>query len=390
MKNVQKQVPSILILIALVGFPQISESIFTPVLPAISRTLSVTAQTSQLTMGSYFVGFAIGVLVWGRLSDGIGRRPAMLWGIAVYLFGNFALWLAPNFKVLMFARVLQAFGAASGSVITQTIMRESFSGVEGERVFAKISAAMALAPALGPLIGGALATYFGNYRFVFVGLMVMAGSLWFYVLWRLPETRITMPEVSPWPQVAVQMLRSPQVWGYGLLISGINGILFSYYAEAPFIFEQHFGMSTVQYGWLGLLIAGSSILGALITNYTAGKLAPNKLISYGLLIAVLGACGMWLAAENLIASLLMIFIMFGGIYTALPLVLNRALIGFEAVIGTASGLLSFGYYLLISALTLLMSAMHDGSVLALPKYVLLVGVLMLIADRLLVNHESRR
>lgn len=88
MKNVQKSVPSLFILIALVGFPQISESIFTPVLPAISEALSVTAQTSQLTMGSYFVGFAIGVLFWGRLSDGIGRRPAMLWGLAVYLLSN--------------------------------------------------------------------------------------------------------------------------------------------------------------------------------------------------------------------------------------------------------------------------------------------------------------
>lgn len=197
MKNVQKSVPSLFILIALVGFPQISESIFTPVLPAISEALSVTAQTSQLTMGSYFVGFAIGVLFWGRLSDGIGRRPAMLWGLAVYLLGNFALWLAPDFNVLLLARVLQAFGAAAGSVITQTIMRESFSGVEGERVFAKISAAMALAPALGPLIGGALATYFDNYRAVFIGLMMMAGLLWVDVLLRLPETRISIPEIYP-------------------------------------------------------------------------------------------------------------------------------------------------------------------------------------------------
>jgi MFS family permease len=204
-------------------------------------------------MGSYFVGFAIGVLFWGRLSDGIGRRPAMLWGLAVYLLGNFALWLAPDFNVLLLARVLQAFGAAAGSVITQTIMRESFSGVEGERVFAKISAAMALAPALGPLIGGALATYFGNYRAVFVGLMVMAGLLWFYVLWRLPETRISIPEVAPWPQVAVKMLRSPQVWGYCLLISGINGILFSYYAEAPFIFEQSFWLKRCAIWLVGII-----------------------------------------------------------------------------------------------------------------------------------------
>ena len=388
MKNVQKSVPSLFILIALVGFPQISESIFTPVLPAISEALSVTAQTSQLTMGSYFVGFAIGVLFWGRLSDGIGRRPAMLWGLAVYLLSNFALWLAPSFNMLLLARVLQAFGAAAGSVITQTIMRESFSGVESERVFAKISAAMALAPALGPLIGGALATYFDNYRAVFVGLMMMAGLLWVYVLLRLPETRVSIPEIAPWPQVATKMMRSPQVWGYCLLISGINGILFSYYAEAPFIFEGHFGLSAVQYGWLGLLIASASIIGALITVFAAGKLAPNTLISGSLLVSVLGAGGMWFTADIVIASLNMIFLMFLGLYTALPLVLNRALIGFEPVIGTASGLLSFVYYLVISALTLLMSAMHDGTVFALPHYTLLVGVAMVLADRLLVNRNT--
>lgn len=184
------------------------------------------------------------------------------------------------------------------------------------------------------------------------------------------------------------MMRSPQVWGYCLLISGINGILFSYYAEAPFIFESHFGLNAVQYGWLGLLIASASIIGALITDFAAGKFAANKLISGGLLTSVLGAVGMWLTASHLIASLSMIFIMFLGLYTALPLVLNRALIGFEAVIGTASGLLSFVYYMLISALTLLMSAMHDGTVLALPRYTLLVGVAMVLADRLLVNRNT--
>lgn len=388
MKNVQKQVPSLLILIVLVGFPQISESIFTPVLPAISAAFGVSAQTSQLTMASYFVGFAIGVLVWGHWSDVVGRRPAMLWGVSTYLLGNLALWLAPSFKWLLLARLLQAFGAAAGSVITQTIMREAFSGVNGERVFAKISAAMALAPALGPLIGGALATYFGSYRSVFVGLMIMAGLLWVAVLWRLPETRVVVANPAPWPQVAGRMLTSSQVWGYCLLISGINGILFSYYAEAPFIFEMHFGLSAVQYGWLGLLLATASILGALITNAAAGKIASHTLICSGLWLALGGACGMWLFADHLIGSLIAIFVMFCGIYTALPLVLNRALIGFEAVIGTASGLLSFAYYLLISALTLLMSAMHDGTAFALPRYVLLICAGMILSDHLLVNHQK--
>ncbi len=166
MKNVRNTVPSLLLIIVLVGFPQISESIFTPVLPQISSQMNVTAGTSQLTMSIYFVAFAIGVLFWGQLSDKIGRRLAMLMGIIFYLLGNFGLLLSPNFNYLLAARFVQAFGASVGSVITQTIMRESFSGITSTKVFSKVGAAMALSPAFGPLIGGLIQTYLG-YKNVF-------------------------------------------------------------------------------------------------------------------------------------------------------------------------------------------------------------------------------
>ncbi|WP_125768499.1 multidrug effflux MFS transporter [Lapidilactobacillus wuchangensis] len=387
MKNVQKKVPTIGLIIALVGFPQISESIFTPVLPALSQAFKISAQTSQLTMSSYFIGFACGVLFWGRLSDRIGRRPAMSWGIFVYLLGNLGLLLVNQFSLLMAARLLQAFGAAAGSVVTQTIMRESFSGVRGEKVFAQVSAAMALSPALGPLIGGALQTYFGNYRSVFAALIMMAVLLLLAVGWRLPETRSEQLQQQPtiaWTKVAQRMLTSPQVWVYCLIISGINGVLFSYYAEAPFIFIDHFGMSAVQYGWLGMVVAAASIVGATIANHLAGKLAPSKVAGSGLLLALIGASMMALVANLVVPLLIAIFIVFCGLNITLPIALNQALVGFEDVIGTASGLLSFVYYLVISALTFLMSAMHDGTVAALPHYVVLLVVAMLFGQ--LIGH----
>jgi len=129
MKNVRTTVPSLLLIIVLVGFPQISESIFTPVLPMLSSNMNVSAATSQLTMSIYFIAFAIGVLFWGQLSDKIGRRKMMLWGIVVYLIGNLGLLFSPSFQLILSARFIQAFGASVGSVVTQTIMRESFPGV---------------------------------------------------------------------------------------------------------------------------------------------------------------------------------------------------------------------------------------------------------------------
>ena len=359
MKNVRKKGPSLGLIIILVGFPQISESIFTPVLPALSRAMQVSASQVQLTMSSYFIAFAIGVFVWGQLADQLGRRPAMLAGIFVYLLGNVGLFASTNFTWLLVWRCIQAFGASAGSVVTQTIMRESFTGVTGARLFAQTSAAMALAPALGPLIGGLVQTWFG-YRQVFSTLIMMASLILLYSGWRLPETRpttLTQP-TSKITRIALKRLaRDPVVWEYGWLIGGINGCLFSYYAEAPFVFESHFGFSSLQYGWLGLILAAASLSGALLVTRLLTRYLPEQLVFAGLGLSVLAGGGLLLAAHLDDAGLMLvgIFFTFLGLNIALPNCLDPALIGYEAIMERASGWFSLAYYLVVSLLTYLIS-----------------------------------
>lgn len=340
-------------------------------------------------MSSYFIGFAFGVLFWGSLSDRIGRRPAMLRGILVYLLGNLGLLIAPTFNLLLIARVIQAFGAATGSVVTQTIMRESFHAVRGEKVFAQVSAAMALSPALGPLIGGSLLTSFGNYQSVFIALIGMSVILFIVTLQFLPETInfVSKKNETAWYQVAKRMLMSPQVINFCMMIAGINGILFSYYAEAPFVFEQFFGLSAAQYGWLGMIVAIASIVGATVANFLSGKIAPNTIADFGLMIALIGAFSLLLVATQFIPTLIVVFVIFSGINISLPIALNRALIGFEDVMGMASGLLSFVYYLIISGFTFLMSIMHNGTVHALPQYICLILFIM-ISVRIITRNRT--
>ncbi|MFC6181201.1 multidrug effflux MFS transporter [Lactiplantibacillus daowaiensis] len=380
MKNVQKQVPSLMLIITLVGFPQISESIFTPVLPALSRALQVSASQIQLTMSSYFIAFAIGVLVWGQLADYWGRRPAMLAGIVIYLIGNLGLYLSPNFTWLLGFRLVQAFGASAGSVVTQTIMRESFSGVTGAKIFAQTSAAMALSPALGPLLGGLVQSLFG-YRQVFSTLIAMAVLVLLYSGWRLPETRqLTAVTARPnqW-QVIKRLWHDPVVWVYGILIGGINGILFSYYAEAPFIFETHFGFAAWQYGLLGLVLAAASLLGALLVNHLLNRYQPEQLVLAGLGLSVLASlCLVSFAWVNQAGAMLVgIFGAFLGLNITLPNALNRALVGYEGIMGSASGWFSLAYYVIVSGLTYLMSWLHQGSIVTLPVYMLGLCVIML-------------
>ncbi|KRN01949.1 drug resistance transporter [Levilactobacillus senmaizukei DSM 21775 = NBRC 103853] len=393
MKNVHRSAPSLGLIITLVGFPQISESIFTPVLPQLQKNLQVSASRIQLTMSWYFIAFAFGVLIWGQLADRFGRRPTMLAGIVIYLIGNLGLSWSPTFDWLLLSRLVQAFGASAGSVITQTMMRESFSGVTGAKIFAKTSAAMALAPALGPLIGGCLQLYWGVHS-VFTALVILAITIGGYAWTRLPETQPVNgePVRLHHRQLCLRLLRDPVVWTYGLLIGGINGILFSYYAEAPFIFMTHFGFSSVQYGWLGMVLAAASLLGAVIVNHLLTWWAPEQLTWCGLVLSVIGG-GSWLLTANwqlVIPMLLAIFVTFLGLNITLPNALNRALVGYETVMGSASGWFSLAYYLLVSAITWGMSGLHNGQILSLPWYVLALcmGMLLVFSRLRLTQRRS--
>ncbi|WP_125590403.1 multidrug effflux MFS transporter [Companilactobacillus jidongensis] len=381
MENVRKKVPSLLLIIVLVGFPQISESIFTPALPSISNNMKVNAATAQLTMSIYFVAFAIGVLFWGQLSDCIGRRPAMLWGIIIYLIGNISLLISTEFNLLLVSRFVQAFGASVGSVVTQTIMRESFDGITGAKVFSKVGAAMALSPAFGPLIGGLVETYFG-YRNIFSTLVFMAVLVLLYAFYRLPETQQIEPvEHVSLIKVSRRLIKDPVVLVYGILIGGINGILFGYYSEAPFIFIKHFRFSSVQYGSLGMTLAAASIIGALLVNYLVNYIRSETIALVGLIFSVIASILLIVSLQFDQAVLLIIgfFMVFVGLNTTLPIALNLALKGYEDVIGSASGIFSFGYYLVVSLLTYITSVMHDGTTKSLPLFMLITSLIMLIS-----------
>jgi Bcr/CflA subfamily drug resistance transporter len=380
MKNVRNTVPTLLLIIVLVGFPQISESIFTPVLPNLASAFNVTASTTQLTMSIYFIAFALGVLFWGQLSDRIGRRKAMLYGIVIYLIGNLGLLFSPEFTSILIARFIQAFGASVGSVVTQTIMRESFTGITATKVFSKTGAAMALSPAFGPLIGGLIQTYLG-YRNVFSSLVFMAILVWLYSFYRLPETidysKVQKVSLS---KVSLLLLKDPIVWSYGIMIGGINGILFGYYSEAPFIFIEHFHYSSVQYGSLGMTLAIASLLGALIVNYLAKYMRAESIAISGLIFSTVASLLLILSLQldNAILMICGFFLIFLGLNTSLPIALNLALKGYESVIGSASGLFSFGYYIIVSLLTYSVSLIHNGTIYSLPIFILAIAIIMLV------------
>ncbi|MEI5993736.1 multidrug effflux MFS transporter [Candidatus Enterococcus mansonii] len=384
-KSIKTHVPSVVLLIVLVGFPQISETIFTPSLPDIASDFNISMSAVQLTLSVYFLAFAFGVFFWGWLSDFIGRRKAMLYGLVVYGLGSFLCFSSGAIGPLLFARFVQAFGASTGSVVTQTILRESYSGNKRHALFAQISAALAFTPAIGPLIGGIIDQYLG-FRSVFFALVVMSVLVFSYAFLRLPET--FQPEqrvpVKLLP-IIKRLLTNPKVLTYGFLIGAINGLLFSYYAEAPFIFIEYFQLSTATYGFLGISVAGASIFGALLSKRLLSVYEPERIILLGLKVVIIGTIFLVFVAIGIFPKTIQFWTMLVGIFTvltgtgmALPNCLSLALVDFQEVIGSAGALFSLGYYLLVSVFTFGMSKFHNGTLLAMPLYFLVIASCMFV------------
>ncbi|MDC9596400.1 MFS transporter [Xenorhabdus anantnagensis] len=337
--------PSLWLAIALMMFPQIVETIYSPALTNIANGFSVSSEQAAQTLSLYFFAFALGVVVWGRMCDVIGRRSTIIAGLSLYGFASLLALLTQQFWLLLVARILSAFGAAVGSVGTQTIMRDTYRGEELTRVFSIMGIALAVSPAIGMLSGSTL-NYFAGYKAVFSGLTILAIILTSWSIARLPETRPNNVAKVSLFSTAIMMLKDISIWRSAFLIAFFNICLFSYYQLAPFRFEQ-LGVSQETFGYTGLLMTFGAGLGSLLNKYLLKQQwIPAKLVTLASLISLLSGGGVYLL-EN---SWLFIFPMLGIVIAyglAIPNILASALTHYSERLGTAGALLGLFYYLLL-------------------------------------------
>ncbi|OCA54169.1 MFS transporter [Photorhabdus namnaonensis] len=326
-------------------FPQVVETIYSPVLTHIAEGFRVSAEMAAQTLSCYFFAFALGVVVWGRLCDVIGRRPTILSGLVLYMVASIVAVFCGSFTVLLAARVLAAFGAAVGSVGTQTAIRDRFDGYELARVFSVMGIAMAVSPAIGVLTG-ALLTYYWGYQGVFSGLALLAAVLLAYAAWQLPETRPQEVVKSSFFGTLGRMTKDGDIWHSTLLVALFNICMFSYYQLAPFRFEI-LGLPAQWFGYTGLVLAAGVGLGAAINKFLIAKhwlfialltLACVLLLSGGILVFLLEETA-WFVLP------MMLVVMAYGI--AIPNILARALRHYKDCMGTAGAILGFMYYLML-------------------------------------------
>ncbi|MGI2068502.1 multidrug effflux MFS transporter [Shewanella baltica] len=343
--------PPLGLVVLLMMFPQIMETIYSPALPNIAENFAVSIAGASQTLSVYFMAFAIGVFCWGRLADIIGRRKAMLAGLVCYAIGSALALMVSDFSLLLLARVLSAFGAAVGSVITQTMMRDSYSGEELAKVFSVMGMSLGISPVIGLLLGSVLSAYWG-YQGVFVALMVSAIVLLFLSVRSLPETKPAHTQKIAIGELAIKMLTDSGIIKNTLLVAAFNLMWFSYFSLAPFMFEAQ-GLSTLAFGTSGLLLGFGTFLGSYVNKIMLGRGHTGaRLVRLASVIALVGGLGIWLIQSTFIglnnvyflAPMLLIVIAYG---IAIPNILSSALANYRTYAGSAGALFGLFYYILL-------------------------------------------
>lgn len=329
-------------------FPQFVETIYSPALVHLAASFKVTQERALLTISIYFTAFALGVIFWGIVSDYIGRKKAMLYGIITYTLASILALFATNFQTILFARFVAAIGISVGSVITQTMMRDSYTGIKLAKVYSVMGIALSISPVIGLLTGGILANHYG-YIGVFTTLTILGILLLFYSALFLRETKQDTTKIS----LKILTLTAKKIYNdfmiikYAILVMSFNVLLFSYYSFAPFIFEEK-GLNPTLYGYSGIFLAIGSFIGSTVNKKLLDKdFHPITLIKLSAIIALGCAFIMSIIGNHLLFLIPMLFIV-SSFGIAIPNILSQALQQYKSSIGTASALFGLLYYLLIS------------------------------------------
>ncbi len=334
-----------LLLAMLTALGPLSMDMYLPSLPDIAHVLAAPTARVQLTVSSYLIGFAVGQVIYGPLSDRHGRRPVLLVALGVYVTSTLVCAATQSVDPLIGARFLQGIGGSGSIVLARAIVRDLYSGVRAARELSLMGSISAFAPIVAPMIGGVLQTAFGwRASFLFMGGAAVVATIVAARL--LPET---LRQRSGEPISLLSMIR-----GYrsvlrhrgflvylGILTISYAG-LFAWVSGASVVLQGVYGLSAVAFGFTFALGAAGYMVGATIAARLVVRLGLDRTMGVGVMVLAAGGLalaavvaagipGVWLVAA--------MAVYLAGLGLAMPQAMAGALTPFPDRAGTAASLM---------------------------------------------------
>jgi DHA1 family bicyclomycin/chloramphenicol resistance-like MFS transporter len=264
---------------------------YLPAFAAIAAEFDASPIAVQQTLSAYLFAYAFMMLWHGSLSDALGRRPVILGGLAIYSLASLGCAIAGNIESLWLFRTLQGLSAGAGLVVGRAVIRDRFQGPEAQRLMSQTTLVFGIAPALAPVVGGALLNVSG-WRAIFWMMLAFSVGVCAWAAARLPETL---------PRAQRQPLHARVLWhNYRTVLLRLDFLLlaaiptlnfaafFIYIASAPAFLAQ-LGVSTWGFAWLFVPMITGVMLGATISGRTAGRLSAQQAVGLGYACMFAGA-----------------------------------------------------------------------------------------------------
>ncbi|HSK38791.1 MAG TPA: multidrug effflux MFS transporter, partial [Arenibaculum sp.] len=370
--------------------------LYLPSLPTLVTVFGTDIGTVQLTLSVFLVGFAVSQLVYGPLSDRFGRRPVLLGGITVFLLASIACMMAGTIEELIAARFFPAVGACCGPVLGRAIARDVYGRERSARVLAYMTMAMALAPAVGPIIGGWLTTALG-WRANFALLALYGFAMLVSVAGLLAESNPHRDRTALRPgRLAANyamLLQNRPYLACVLCVAFIYSGIFSFISGSSFVLIDRLSLTPTAYG----MSFGAVVLGYMVGTFAAGRLTLrlgiDRMIRMGTVVALAGGVlGMVPALAGIVslpAILGPMFVFMAGAGLALPNAMAGAVGPFPTMAGLASALLGFVQMLVASAVGILVGHLHDGTSLPMMAMIAAAALVAASAYRALAGREPQ-
>lgn len=260
---------------------------YLPAFAGIATALGATPIEMQQTLSAYLFGFAFMNLFHGALADSFGRRPVVLWGIALFTIASAGCALSQSIGQLVFFRAVQGLSTGAGIVVSRAVIRDMFPPAQAQQVMSQVTIYFGVAPAVAPIVGGWLFVHTG-WHSIFWFLALVGAILWITNFRLLPET---LHPSHRQPFNVRHLMRG--YWALGsspkfLLLALASGIpfngMFLYVLSAPAFLGEHLKLEPTQFFWFFVLTISGIMGGAWLSGRLAGRIAPKRQIRHGFVI----------------------------------------------------------------------------------------------------------
>jgi MFS transporter, DHA1 family, multidrug resistance protein len=381
----------IVLLGALTALTALSIDMSLPALPRLTAVFATTPDKAQLTLSVFLIGFAIGQLAYGPISDRYGRRPVLLFGLVVYTLGGIGCALASSIDQLILCRLLQGLGGCVGRVMGPAIVRDEFHAQKGAQVLSYVTLVMALAPLIAPVIGGYLLV-FADWQAIFLALAAFGAVVLVVIAARFAESSKhhdpQATEITTLLRNYARFLTNRACLGYALINCFVFAGLFSYISGSSFVYIEVFGLPGHVYGMLFGVTALAFMSGAFLNGRVVRRTAPQAVLRVGLAIVLVAGAVMLavaLLAPSVLGVLLAIMIYVFGMAFVFPNATAAAMEPMPRMAGVASSLLGSSQMAIGSVTGYLVNLFYDKTPLAMASGIAAASLLACLTYALLIH-----